>query len=109
MAFWSRKRRTASGSLDRAADRTDLAHLEDFLVTRRGVEGFVEPATSVTATTLVLVAHDGEWTRRRVADRQAAFDLCRKHAIPVYDAAVRGYPQRMRDWSARTKPGNSAS
>jgi hypothetical protein len=103
MPFWSRRRATASGSLDRASDRADVDHLEEFIRTRRGVEGFVEPATSMTATTLVLVAHDGEWTRRRVPDRQAAFELCRRRSVPVYDAAVRGYPQRMRDWSARNR------
>ncbi|TAL16250.1 MAG: oxidoreductase, partial [Frankiales bacterium] len=49
----------------RAASSTDLAHLSAWAESRRGVEGFVEPQTSTTATTLVLVAADGEWTRRR--------------------------------------------
>ena len=30
-----------------------------------GVEAFVEPKTTVTDLTVVLVAGDGEWTRRR--------------------------------------------
>jgi hypothetical protein len=102
MAFW--RRRTAAqapGSLDRAASRDDLAHLEGFARSRHGVEAYLEPATAVTATTLVLVASDGEWTRRRVPSPDAARDLGRRLAIPVYEAAVVGYPQRMRDWSAQ--------
>ena len=93
----------ARSTLDRGADRTDTTHLERFVATRRGVEGFVEPRTSVTETTIVLVAADGEWTRRRIDGPEVARRLSRELAIPVYDAQVTGYPQRMRDWSARQK------
>lgn len=89
------------GTLDRASARGDLSHLEQFVATRRGVEGFVEPRTAVTETTIVLVAADGEWTRRRIAGPDVARKLSRDLSIPVYDAQVTGYPQRMRDWSAR--------
>jgi hypothetical protein len=91
-------------TLDRASQRADLAHLEQFVATRRGVEGYVEPRTAVTETTIVLVAADGEWTRRRIDGPEVARELSRDLAIPVYDAQVTGYPQRMRDWSARQKP-----
>ncbi|HEX2074848.1 MAG TPA: oxidoreductase [Geodermatophilus sp.] len=87
------------GTLDRASDGGDLAHLERFVATRRGVEGYVEPRTAVTETTIVLVAADGEWTRRRIDGPQVARRLSRDLGIPVYDAQVTGYPQRMRDWS----------
>jgi hypothetical protein len=80
-----------------------VAHLTAFAGSRAGVEGFVEPQTMTTATTLVLVAADGEWTRRRVPSPKTAFDLGRKLAIPVYDVAATGYPQRMRDWTAARK------
>ena len=73
------------------------------MATRRGVEGYVEPRTAVTETTIVLVAADGEWTRRRIDGPDVARQLSRDLAIPVYDAQVTGYPQRMRDWSARQK------
>src|SRR3954465_5189377 len=53
-------------TLDRGSHRTDLAHLEQFVATRRGVEGYVEPRTAVTETTIVLVAAHGEGTRRRL-------------------------------------------
>jgi hypothetical protein len=87
----------------RTAENGDSAHLAAFAETRAGVEGFVEPQTLTTSTTLVLVAADGEWTRRRVPSAKAAFDLGRKLAIPVYDVAATGYPQRMREWTAARK------
>jgi hypothetical protein len=90
-------------TLDRGSDRADLTHLEQFVASRRGVEGYVEPRTAVTETTIVLVAADGEWTRRRIDGPDVARRLSRELAIPVYDAQVTGYPQRMRDWSARHK------
>jgi hypothetical protein len=91
------------GTLDRGSHKGDLTHLEQFVATRRGVEGYVEPRTAVTETTIVLVAADGEWTRRRIDGPEIARRLSRDLAIPVYDAQVTGYPQRMRDWSSRQK------
>ena len=79
------------------------------MATRRGVEGYVEPRTAVTETTIVLVAADGEWTRRRIDGPDVARRLSRELTIPVYDAQVTGYPQRMRDWSARQKKRHVAS
>ena len=92
------------GTLDRGSQRADLSHLEQFVASRRGVEGYVEPRTAVTETTIVLVAADGEWTRRRIAGPEIARRLSRDLAIPVYDAQVTGYPQRMRDWSKDHRP-----
>ncbi len=96
------------GTLDRGSQRTDLTHLEQFVATRRGVEGYVEPRTAVTETTIVLVAADGEWTRRRIAGPDVARKLSKDLSIPVYDAQVTGYPQRMRDWTARQKRNRPA-
>lgn len=87
----------------REATSADVAHLEEFARTRRGVEAYVEPRTTVTETTVALVAHDGEWTRRRVADERAARDLGRRLGIPVYDVHATGYPPRMREWTRRRK------
>ena len=100
MGLFSRKQRPGTV---RAAGDEDTAHLTAFAGSRTGVEGFVEPQTMTTATTLVLVAADGEWTRRRVAGAKAAFELGRKLGIPVYDVAATGYPQRMREWTAARK------
>lgn len=94
--------RTGSTSV-RAADPTDLRHLAEWVTTRRGVEGFVEPRTAVSDVTLLLVAHDGEWTRRRVPSVKWAHDFCNKHRVPSYDAALVGVPQRMRDYNRRRK------
>ena len=89
----------------RAADRADTEHLETWLAARRGVEGFVEPRTAVSDVTLLLVAHDGEWTRRRVPSAKWAHEFANKHRVPSYDAAVVGVPQRMREWNRRKKAG----
>jgi len=100
--------RTPSGGapLDRGSTREDVRHLRDFARTRRGVEAFVEPQTMATESTLLLVAADGEWTRRRVDGPRAAWDLAEKLDLPVYDAMIVGYPQRMRDWNSRNKPSS---
>ena len=108
MGLFDRLRSAAGGgrraTLDRACEQADLAHLEQFAATRRGVEGYVEPRTAVTETTIVLVAGDGEWTRRRIAGPDMARRLQKDLGIPVYDAQVTGYPQRMRDWSKEHRP-----
>ncbi len=91
-----------SGQL-RRGDSDDVLHLKEFAGTRPGVEAFVEPPTAVTTTTVVFVAGSGEWTRRRIADAATAHSLANALGIPSYDAAVVGYPQRMRDWNARSK------
>jgi hypothetical protein len=87
----------------RRAQSPDVAHLDEFARTRTGVEGFVEPRTAVSDVTLLLVAVDGEWTRRRVPSVEWAHDFANNHGIPSYDAAVVGYPQRMRDYNTRRK------
>jgi hypothetical protein len=63
------------------------------------VEAYVEPRTAVTDTTVAFVAHDGEWTRRRVEDERAAAELGKRLGIPVYDVHATGYPPRMREWT----------
>lgn len=105
---WWRLRRPRRGALadHRAVRKLEVnavAHLRDFATTRLGVEGFVEPRTVVSETTLVMVARDGEWTRRRVPNPRAAHALCNDLQVPSYDAALVGYPGRMRAWSARKR------
>ena len=87
----------------RSADPSDEKHLQDFIHSRRGVEGFVEPRTTVTDVTLLLVAHDGEWTRRRVPSVQWAHDFANRNGVPSYDAGLVGVPQRMREWNRQQK------
>ena len=95
--------RSGAATTVRAADAADEQHLLEFLTTRTGVEGFVEPRTAVSDVTIILIASDGEWTRRRIGGPEVARAFSRDLAIPVYDAQVTGYPQRMRDWSSRQK------
>ena len=63
----------------------------------------MEPRTAVSDVTLLLVAHDGEWTRRRVPSVRWAHEFCNGRRVPSYDAAVVGVPQRMRDYNRRRK------
>jgi hypothetical protein len=105
---WFRRRGRATGGANRPTAREDLAHLEEFARARRGVEAFVEPRTTVTETTVILIAHDGEWTRRRVAGPDAAREFGRRIGIPVYDVRLVGYPQRMRDYNERQKRAQGA-
>jgi hypothetical protein len=97
-----------TGSTVRAADTADAEHLRTFVSSRRGVEGFVEPRTTVSEVTLLLVAHDGEWTRRRVPSVEWAHDFANRLGVPSYDAAVVGIPQRMRDYNRRLKQSEKA-
>jgi len=91
-----RRRRTRGV---RPPNPKDNAYLRSWAEGRRGVEAFVEPKTMVTETTVVLVAHDGEWTRRRITERDAR-ELGKRLSIPVYDVALVGYPARMRAYTA---------
>jgi hypothetical protein len=95
--------RSGAATTVRASDAADEQHLRDFATSRRGVEGFVEPRTAVSDVTLMLVAHDGEWTRRRVPSVDWAHRFANQHGVPSYDAAVVGYPTRMREYNARMK------
>jgi hypothetical protein len=124
MSWWSRLRRRQASHQQGPVDGPGMTvdsnavrdHLASFVSSRRGVEAFVEPPTNVTATTVVLIAHDGEWTRRAVASRDEAFELPRALGIPVYDVNQTGYPSRMREWnsrqrrsSAKREPGSAGS
>jgi hypothetical protein len=82
---------------------TDLHYLNQWVAEHTGVEAFVEPKTTVTDVTVVLVAADGEWTRRRAGGDAGARRLSERLQIPVYDVQKVGYPQRMRDYDARRR------
>lgn len=113
MGLFRRKKnaRTDGGAVvsDRDATKADMQQLREFTASRKGVEAFVEPKTSVTQTTMLLVAADGEWTRRRVASPEAAAALAKKLEIPCYDANRVGYPQRMRDYNVRNQNRRTAT
>lgn len=84
--------------------RQDLKKLEQFASSHQGVEGFLEPKTATYDQSLLFVARDGAWTRATVADRGQAHNLCKKLGIPFYDAAIVGYPERMRGYKGEPAP-----
>jgi hypothetical protein len=92
------KRRKAPSKSASGPSSEAIKDLEEFLHSRDGVEGYVEPRTAIYSTTLLLVAADGEYVRRPVRDRDQAESLCKKQGAPLYDAAKVGYPRRMRDF-----------
>ena len=53
--------------------------------------------------TLLLVAWDGEFTRRRVPSADWAYHLCQRRGIKAYEAGVVGIPPRMREYISRKK------
>lgn len=100
MGLLDRFRPGRRGESDVAADQK---HLREWAAQRTGVEAFVEPKTSVTPMTVVLVAADGEWTRRPADGPAGARRLGEQLGIPVYDVQKVRYPQRMRDYDARRR------
>ena len=97
-----RGRRNVRG-VDGNDPAADLRYLQQWVVEHTGVEAFVEPRTTVTDVTVVLVAADGEWTRRRAGGDAGARRLSERLKIPVYDVQKVGYPRRMRDYDARRR------
>jgi hypothetical protein len=104
LGMFDKLRRARSGHGSGGADpEADLAYMREWVAQRTGVEAFVEPKTTVTDITVVLVAGDGEWTRRRAGGDSGAKRLSQRLNIPVYDVQKVGYPQRMRDHDARRR------
>ncbi|MGZ4626759.1 MAG: hypothetical protein ACXV3S_10815 [Kineosporiaceae bacterium] len=105
MRLFGRRQAAAPSRGERRREQDDVRrHLEDFARSRVGVEAFVEPRTTVTPPTVLLVASSGEWTRRRVDDPKIVQGLAERLAVPVYDVRLVGYPRRMREWNARQRP-----
>ena len=94
---------SSGGAAHGEARAQTLAHFRQFQASRPGVEAYIEPATRLDPTTMVLIARTGEWTRRRVPDDAAARKLARELGMPVYDVQLTGYPARMREWNARQR------
>ncbi len=110
---WFRRRgnrgpAAAAAGPSKADVEAALAHLRQFVSSRVGVEMYVEPRTTVTPTTVVLVATTGEWTRRRISGPDAAAGLARDLGVPVYDVQQTGYPARMREWTAKQRRADRA-
>ncbi|AQP47502.1 hypothetical protein BW730_08360 [Tessaracoccus aquimaris] len=78
-------------------------HLSAFVGTRRGVEAWVEQPTSFNKPSILLVAADGESTRRGLPSADYGYQFAADHQIPCYDAGVVPYPKRMREYGLRAK------
>lgn len=99
MALFGRRRYRRRGP-NPAGYRAAVDHLAGFVAARSGVEAYLEPRTWATPATVILIAGDGEWTRRAL-EPTAAFALGRRLGIPVYDVGKLGYPRRLREYNAR--------
>jgi hypothetical protein len=82
-----------------------LTELEGFAAARRGVEGYIEPRTATSPTTLLLVDRDGDHLRAPVKEPLDATAFCERLSIPVYDAQVIGYPKRMKEFERNRRRG----
>jgi hypothetical protein len=100
---WFGRRGQLSAPTQRRDHANNLEYLEQFARSRIGVEAYLEPRTTVTENTVILIAADGEWTRRRVSSPTAARQWARRAGIPLYDVHLTGYPQRMREYNARRR------
>src|SRR5437867_3010308 len=85
-----------------------LATLEGWMQGRKGIEGYVEPQTTTNPTTLLLVDRDGDHARAPVRLPEDAARFCEKRGIPVYDAAVVGYPKRIQDFERGRRSDDAA-
>jgi len=75
------------------AERRD--EIVEFLDTHEGVEAYMEPKTVVSPKSVVLVDAVGEWRRFELTEDVYLRRLSAERALPIFDAALTGYPQRM--------------
>ena len=103
------KRGKAGRGRGRAAkpDAGIVKSIEEFLATRVGVEAYVEPETPTNPLSVVFVAADGEWIRKRIPDAAWLSKVSKAARMPVYEVARVGYPRRMREY--RRRPPGTAS
>jgi hypothetical protein len=67
-----------------------------FLDEHRGVEAYVEPKTVISSKSVVLVDEAGEWRRFELKEDAYLRRLAAERGLPIFDAAITGYPPRMR-------------
>ncbi|MGH3953900.1 oxidoreductase [Mycobacteroides salmoniphilum] len=100
---WIDAFRSKRGGQTTQGTNDDVRYLATWAAARTGVEAYVEPQTNFSDVTVILIAGDGEWTRRRVGGVAGARRISERLKIPVYDVHRTGYPQRKRDYDARQR------
>lgn len=99
MSWFGRRRQEAQQQIAEDAARVAIyEHLSEFVASRRGVEAWIERPTNFNKPSILLVAHDGESTRRAIPDQEYGQAFAQEQDIPCYDAGVVPYPQRMREY-----------
>jgi hypothetical protein len=102
----SRRRRQPvmgpAAPVQRARDE-DLEYMEQWALQRTGVEAYYEPGTAAIVATVMLIAGDGEWTRRKIGSLEDAIRFGNQRGIPVYEVFRTGYPQRKRDYDGQSR------
>ncbi len=83
-----------------------MQYLTQFVKTRRGVEAWIEQPTNFNKPSILLVAADGESTRRGIPAAEFGYNLADQLDIPCYDAGVVPYPQRMREYGKQARRSN---
>lgn len=101
--FSRRKREVSLAKESKQVPDALLDHLSAFVSSRRGVEAWVEQPTSFNKPSILLVAADGESTRRGLPSAEYGYDFASRHDIPCYDAGVVPYPRRMREYGLNQK------
>ena len=94
---WEARRDQAKRRLKGVAgpvERRD--EIVEFLNTHEGVEAYVEPKTVMSPKSLVLVDVVGEWRRFELKEDAYLRRLSAERPLPIFDAALTGYPSRMR-------------
>ena len=98
MGLFDRFRRSRRKSPVPAPSAQLTRDLIAFMRERDGVEAFIEPPTAVWPMSLCLVDGDGDSVRRPIQNEDQARRLCNDNQVPLYDARIVGYPQRMKDY-----------
>ena len=95
------KAKSAAKAHDESVRASAESSLTAFLGSHSGVEAWLEEAAGINRESILLVAGSGEWNRRVVPSLDWARKFCAKRGIPVFQAGIVPYPQRMRDWNER--------
>lgn len=101
--FGRRKKRVEERKAQDALQVASYDHLAGFVKTRRGVEAWVEKPTNFNRASLLLVAFDGESTRRAIPSEEYGYAFAEEYDLPCYDAGVVPYPQRMREYGKEAR------